>query len=182
MGKHRNNDDKVNTDVGREGKATAHRGKRGRRFFAHGDLRLVVLNLLSQRASHGYELIKAIETLTSGHYTPSPGVIYPTIDFLQQQNFIMLSDTPHGRKVITITDNGHFFLEQNRTLLQPILERINICTVGASLRRRPEMKRALDNIKSVLDLKVNRTNLDEARLKKIIEIIDNAAREIAQIA
>lgn len=49
-------------------------------FFGHGELRLVILDILTRDASHGYELIKAIENLTGG-YTPSAGVIYPTLDF-----------------------------------------------------------------------------------------------------
>lgn len=49
--------------------------------FGHGELRLVILDILTRDASHGYELIKAIENLTGGGYTPSAGVIYPTLDF-----------------------------------------------------------------------------------------------------
>jgi DNA-binding PadR family transcriptional regulator len=57
-------------------------GGRRPRFFGHGDLRLVILDILTRNASHGYELIKEIENLTQGNYTPSPGVIYPTLDYL----------------------------------------------------------------------------------------------------
>ena len=60
-------------------------GGRRPRFFGHGDLRLVILDILTRNASHGYELIKEIENLTQGNYTPSPGVIYPTLDYLQDQ-------------------------------------------------------------------------------------------------
>ena len=52
-------------------------GGRRPRFFGHGDLRLVILDILTRNASHGYELIKEIENLTQGNYTPSPGVICP---------------------------------------------------------------------------------------------------------
>ncbi|STG50311.1 putative transcriptional regulator [Escherichia coli] len=66
--------------------ATVAGGGRRQRFFGHGELRLVILDILSRDDSHGYELIKAIENLTQGNYTPSPGVIYPTLDFLQEQS------------------------------------------------------------------------------------------------
>ena len=75
----------------------SHGGRR-QRFFGHGELRLVVLDILTRNASHGYELIKEIENLTQGHYTPSPGVIYPTLDFLQEQAFIEISEEESGRK------------------------------------------------------------------------------------
>ena len=41
--------------------------------FFYGELRLIILDILSRSASHGYELIKEIETLTQGNYSPSPG-------------------------------------------------------------------------------------------------------------
>ena len=75
-------------------------GGRRQRFFGHGELRLVILDILTRDASHGYELIKAIETLTQGNYTPSPGVVYPTLDFLQDQELITISDEEGGRKQI----------------------------------------------------------------------------------
>lgn len=84
-------------------------GGRRQRFFGHGELRLVILDILSREASHGYELIKAIENLTQGNYTPSPGVIYPTLDFLQDQAFITISEEDGGRKkspLLTPARNG----------------------------------------------------------------------------
>lgn len=164
---------------GEEGHRAIHH--RRQRLFAHGELRLVALDLLAQNPGHGYELIKAIESLTDGHYAPSPGVLYPTLDFLQEQNLIVITDELNGRKSFEITDDGQRYLEQRREELQQILERIKSHTAGMELRKHPEMKRALDNIKSVLDIKVNREGINEETLKKIIGIVDNAAAEIAQI-
>ncbi len=56
----------------------------------------MILDILSRDDSHGYELIKAIENLT-GNYTPSPGVIYPTLDFLQEQSLITIREEEGGR-------------------------------------------------------------------------------------
>ena len=66
-----------------------HRGGRGGmgRFFAHGDLRLVLLNLIAEKPRHGYELIKAIEEAAGGAYSPSPGVIYPTLTLLEELGY-----------------------------------------------------------------------------------------------
>jgi DNA-binding PadR family transcriptional regulator len=55
-----------------------------RRFFAHGDLRLVILRLIAEKPRHGYEIIKAIEERVAGAYSPSPGVIYPTLTLLEE--------------------------------------------------------------------------------------------------
>lgn len=158
-----------------------HQGGRRQRFFGHGELRLVVLHLLRDSASHGYELIKAIETLTEGNYTPSPGVIYPTLDLLRDQQLITISDEENGRRVIAITRHGQQWLDESQQQLAQILERVKARNVGYQLRRDPQMKRALANFKAVLDLRVNQQALSAAQLKQIIGIIDRAALEISQL-
>ena len=66
----------------------ARGGRSEGRGFGHGGLRLVLLKLLSEKPSHGYELIKAIEERFKGGYSPSPGVIYPTLNWLEDEGFI----------------------------------------------------------------------------------------------
>jgi hypothetical protein len=53
------------------------------RMLASGDLRLVALYLIEQQPRHGYDLIKALEERTGGLYSPSPGVIYPALTYLE---------------------------------------------------------------------------------------------------
>lgn len=161
----------------------SHHGGGGRRqrFFGHGELRLVILDILTRNASHGYELIKEIENLTQGNYTPSPGVIYPTLDFLQDQQFITITEEENGRKKIAITVAGQQWLDENLEQLENIQTRIKARCVGAQLRKNPQMKRALDNFKAVLDLRVNQAPLSDAQLKQIIGVIDRAALEISQL-
>ncbi|MCG3100529.1 PadR family transcriptional regulator [Enterobacter cloacae] len=156
-------------------------GGRRPRFFGHGDLRLVILDILTRNASHGYELIKEIENMTQGNYTPSPGVIYPTLDYLQDQAFITIKEEENGRKSITITVAGQQWLDENQEQLAHIQARIKARSVGFQLRKNPQMKRALDNFKAVLDLKVNQGELSDAQLKQIIGVIDRAALEISQL-
>lgn len=156
-------------------------GGRRQRFFGHGELRLVILDILTRNASHGYELIKEIETLTQGNYTPSPGVIYPTLDFLQDQQLISMSEEEGGRKKIAITAQGQAWMDENKEHLEHIHARINARSVGYQLRKDPQMKRALENFKAVLDLKVNQSDISAAQLKQIVGVIDRAALEISQL-
>ncbi|WP_437890600.1 PadR family transcriptional regulator [Phytobacter sp. V91] len=156
-------------------------GGRRQRFFGHGELRLVILDLLTRNASHGYELIKEIESLTQGHYTPSPGVIYPTLDFLQDQQLIVISVEEGGRKKIAITPQGEAWMAENSEHLAHIQARIKARSVGFQLRKDPQMKRALENFKAVLDLKVNQGEISAAQLKQIVGVIDRAALEISQL-
>ena len=124
---------------------------------------------------------KEIENLTQGNYTPSPGVIYPTLDYLQDQTFITITEEENGRKRIAITVTGQQWLDENQEQLEHIQARIKARSVGFQLRKNPQMKRALDNFKAVLDLKVNQGELSDAQLKQIIGVIDRAALEISQL-
>lgn len=148
--------------------------------LATAKLRLIILDILSRSASHGYELIKEIETLTQGNYSPSPGVIYPTLDLLQDQGLISVEDD-NGRKKILISEEGKQLHAENQEHLAHIQERLQARMVGCELRRDPQMKRALENFKAVLDLKVNQQASSAAQLKQIIGIIDRAAMEISQL-
>lgn len=112
-------------------------GRRGRgdkmhRLFEHGDLRVVLLALVDKKPSHGYELIKAIEEASSGLYVPSPGVIYPTLTLLEEQDFVTPVATGNGRKSYQITEAGKVELQQNQAMVDVIFSRL------AQVNRRPE--------------------------------------------
>ena len=75
-----------------------HGGRSGLgRFFAHGDLRLVILHLIAEKPRHGYEIIKAIEEQVGGAYSPSPGVIYPTLTMLEELGHVTVSTGDGGK-------------------------------------------------------------------------------------
>lgn len=159
-------------------------GRHGRRprFFGHGELRMVVLDILSQGESHGYELIKAIEDQTGGRYIPSAGVIYPTLEFLQEQGLITINDEDEGaRKQLAITPEGTQWIAEHQDHLDHIRHHMKARAAGHQLRKHPQMKRALGNFRAVLELKVSQGEIDDAQIKKIVAVIDRAALELAQL-
>ncbi|RWX75705.1 PadR family transcriptional regulator [Neorhizobium lilium] len=93
------------------------------RFLMQGDLRLVVLALIEKEPRHGYEIIKHIEDMTYGFYAPSPGVIYPTLTYLEEAGYIV-SEADGNKKRYTITEEGRTHLEENRSFATTILERL----------------------------------------------------------
>ena len=103
------------------------------------------------------------------------------MDYLQDQTFITITEEENGRKRIAITAEGQRWLDENQEQLEQIQLRIKARSVGFQLRKNPQMKRALDNFKAVLDLKVNQGELSDAQLKQIIGVIDRAALEISQL-
>ncbi|MGH7295906.1 MAG: PadR family transcriptional regulator [Polyangiaceae bacterium] len=57
-----------------------------------GLVRWLVLDAIATQARHGYEIIQAIADKSRGTYKPSPGVVYPTLQ--------MLDDVGHARTVV----------------------------------------------------------------------------------
>lgn len=104
------------------------------RMLASGDLRLVALYLIEQQPRHGYDLIKAIEEKTGGFYSPSPGVIYPALTFLEEAGYVT-STSEGNKKAYTITDEGRAHLADNRAAVESTLNYL-----GAISRRWSEFR------------------------------------------
>jgi DNA-binding PadR family transcriptional regulator len=157
-----------------------HRGRGGRlaRFLEHGDLRLLVLHLIAEKPSHGYELIKAIETLAGGDYAPSPGIIYPTLTLLEELGQVE-SMAEGARKRYAITPGGTAHLTEQAQTLAALLARID-----SARPRTPDapIVRAGDNLRQAVRLKLNAAEHTPALIRQIADIMDSAARQIEDLA
>ena len=91
----------------------------GRRLGS-GDLQLLILLLLQENPRHGYELIKELEQRTSGYYSPSPGVIYPALTYLDEIGFASV-EADGNKKLYRITETGTAFLIENRSSADAML-------------------------------------------------------------
>ena len=98
-------------------------GFRPGRLLTSEDLQLIILALISEKPSHGYEIIKEIERRSSGMYAPSPGVIYPALTYLEEASFAV-SEAEGSKKLYRITDAGAEHLAKNRQHTDEILERL----------------------------------------------------------
>ena len=95
----------------------------GRRL-ASGDLQLVLLALLAERASHGYELIKALEERSGGFYSPSPGMVYPAITWLEEVGYASVA-AEGAKKLYSITDAGRAYLQGHREAADAMLNQLS---------------------------------------------------------
>lgn len=91
------------------------------RMLASGDLRLVALYLIEQQPRHGYDLIKAIEEHSHGFYSPSPGIVYPALTYLEEAGYVT-SASEGNKKLYTITEEGRAHLSDNREAIQSTLD------------------------------------------------------------
>lgn len=111
-------------------------GPRGR-FLGQGHIRLLVLSLIESEPRHGYDLIKQIEEMTGGAYAPSPGVIYPTLTFLEEAGFTATTSEAN-KKLYSITDEGKAHLDEHREHVRMILERLS--ALGEHMKARSERR------------------------------------------
>jgi DNA-binding PadR family transcriptional regulator len=154
----------------------AHRGHRhGRRLFDYGELRLLLLAMIAERPRHGYELIKAVEERFGGSYSPSPGVIYPTLSWLEDMGYAAIDAEEGGRKRYRITPEGEAFLVANRAAADALLSRIGPAGPGAVPA---PVVRAMENLKLAMRLRLWRGPLDPATAESIAAALDAAAQTV----
>jgi DNA-binding PadR family transcriptional regulator len=178
---------------GREERHHAHFGRHGgpwqrgfgggrERFLDPGDLSLLILQLLSEKPSYGYELIKSIEERLSGGYAPSPGVVYPTLTMLEERGFAQVVEPSEGgRKTYTITEAGRAELKANEARLREITEKMEHTGHAFRRGRSPQLMRAFRNLGEALRGRMFRGDLTPEQVAKIAEAIDAAARTIDNV-
>lgn len=98
-------------------------GFRSGRMLGDGDLRLIALLLIEEQPRHGYDIIRALEERTSGAYSPSPGVVYPTLTYLEEAGYAT-SATEGSKKVFSITEAGNAHLAENRAAVAHLLDHL----------------------------------------------------------
>ena len=105
---------------------------RAGRMLAQGDLRLIALALITEQPRHGYEIIKLLEDKTAGWYSPSPGIVYPTLTYLEDAGYVT-AQSEGAKKLYAITDEGRSYLEENRDFVDAVLERLS--AIGEKAKR-----------------------------------------------
>jgi DNA-binding PadR family transcriptional regulator len=157
-------------------------GRGGReRMFDNGHLRLVILQLIADKPSYGYELIKAIEERLAGSYAPSPGVVYPTLTLLEEEGYAMVSSTDGNKRLYAATDEGKKYLKDNQVMLKAIFGRIEQAGKAFGRGRSPQIQRAMMNLMFAMKMRVKRGDLSQEQVGKIAQAIDAAARAIDEV-
>ena len=116
---------------------------RAGRMLAQGDLRLIALALIAEQPRHGYEIIKVLEDKTQGWYAPSPGIVYPTLTFLEEAGYVT-AQADGAKRLYTITTEGRAHLESNRPFVDTVLERLDAVGASAAPRQPSRPDRRMD--------------------------------------
>ncbi len=108
---------------------------RAGRMLAQGDLRLIALAFIAEQPRHGYEIIKLLEEKTADWYSPSPGIVYPTLTYLEEAGYVTAA-AEGSKKLYSITEEGRGFLAANRHLADVVLKRLTALGERAARMRR----------------------------------------------
>ena len=192
-------------DRGRNHRHGGHHGHRGHhghgrhglhsgRKLSASDLQLILLALLASKPAHGYELIKSLEDHSHGLYVPSPGMIYPSLTYLEEIGFASV-ETEGAKKRYSLTEAGRDYYEQNRDVAERILSDME--RIGAQMAQaRQVMESGLLPEESEYgttseELEAARRELKSAQRKerpytaeetqRVAEILNRAAAELRRL-
>ena len=150
-------------------------------MFEQGDLKYVILRLLAEKPRHGYEIIKEMEERFSGAYAPSAGTVYPTLTLLEDLGYATVTPQEGGKKVYAITPEGEKYLEENKSAVEDIFERIS--EFGSSFLSEAVMdvNKAFGRVARATYTTVPWQSGDKSVVEEIKQVLERAATEIEEI-
>ena len=152
------------------------RAGRRRQWFGAGDMKYVILKLLKDKPRHGYEVMKDLEEQMHGCYSASPGTVYPTLQWLEDEGLVRAKDVG-GKKVYEITDSGLKFLEEHRDVVEDIFDRVKDAIDEVLGGGMGDLNRAMGNLMRSAYRGGWRSRDDSIR-QKISDILKKAAEQI----
>ena len=162
----------------------AFRGERFFRGFQHdspfqkGDLKYVILDLLKDKSRYGYEIIRALEEKSFGFYKPSAGVVYPTLQMLEEMGYASSTERD-GKRVYTITEEGLQFLVERRDSADEVRRHMKRHWNPENFGSIGEIMGEVAKLGKSVGPRIR--NADPDQLKRISEIVSQARREIEAI-
>src|SRR5438270_8847748 len=156
-------------------------GRSGRRqWFGAGDMKYVILKLLRDKPRHGYEVMKELEERMHGCYSPSPGTVYPTLQWLEDEGLVVAKDV-EGKKVYEITEQGRQFLEEHKDMVEDIFDRVKDAVDQALGGSMAELNQAVGRLVKQVYRTGWKARDDTVRMK-IVEILKRATEEVDALA
>lgn len=152
--------------------------ERKSRFFERGDLKYVILDLLTDKPRHGYEIIRALEDRFHGFYSPSAGSVYPTLQLLEDMGYVK-SLEQDGKKVYTITEEGKAFLTDRKETMGRIRGHMRDWWRTGNREDFRDIIRGLTDAAGMVGREAR--ELNPTKLARIKEVVVKAGRDIEGI-
>lgn len=155
------------------------RRKRREKMLDASDIRLLMLHFLAQNDAHGYELIKSIEELSRGEYSPSPGIIYPNLTLLEEMDAIRVVDAQASRKAYRLNEAGRAMLMEQQAHIEHLIERLSSLAILVNNRSIPDVDQAIYRMRTALNSRLSQENISAEALALIVNTLNEAAEKIA---
>jgi DNA-binding PadR family transcriptional regulator len=146
--------------------------------FQKGDLKYIILDLLKDKPRHGYDIIRELEEQSYGFYKPSPGVIYPTLQMLEEMGYAS-STEQEGKKIYSITEEGLKFLEDQSNIADGVRRQMKHKWSFKNIGRMAMIMREYHELEGLLDSSFRRLDADKA--EQIRQILSRAYQEIESV-
>jgi DNA-binding PadR family transcriptional regulator len=149
------------------------------RGFERGEMKYMILNLLADKPRHGYEIIKELESLYCGFYTPSAGTVYPNLQLLEDLELVK-SREQDGKRIYEITDKGRQELKTRKEKVEDFRDRAEHWR-AFRMEDLNDLFEDLADLKKHVRMQMQAHGLTSEKMKRIRKIISNAKEEIIQV-
>ncbi len=156
-------------------------GPREGRMFDGGELKLVILALIAEKPRHGYEIIKELGERVGGDYSPSPGVVYPTLTMLEEMGLASVSQDDQGRKLYAVTPEGEKALADSKPQIDAIFARFSEREEAMGRGGMGSVVRAMMNLRAATRLRLRSRSATPEQVQAIVDALDEAAKKIERI-
>ncbi len=147
-------------------------------MFDGGELKLVILALIAEKPRHGYEIIKELSERVGGDYSPSPGVVYPTLTMLEEMGYASPRQDEQGRKLYAITPEGENALADSRPQVDAIFARFSEREEALGRGGIGSVIRAMMNLRAATRLRLRSRSSAPEQVQAIVDALDEAAKKI----
>jgi DNA-binding PadR family transcriptional regulator len=143
-------------------------------------MKYVILKLLREKPMHGYEVMKELEEHTHGCYKPSPGTVYPTLQWLEDEGLVSAEEV-NGKKVYSVTEAGLDFLKENKSTVDEIFDRVEETIEGILDDPMPDVTRLVGKLVSQVYRTTWKVRGDSKKMEAVVGILNRAAEELKEV-
>jgi DNA-binding PadR family transcriptional regulator len=166
---------------GRQGGDPLEAARRSRRLFDSRELRLLLLGSIAEQPRHGYDLIRAMEEASGGHYAPSPGMVYPLLAAMAKMGALDVTTDESVRKNFAITEEGRKELDTRIEELAELRERLRGLGGDETAIDPTPVRRAMHNLRAALEGRLAQDSTTRSTVLEASALIDEAAGKIERL-
>jgi DNA-binding PadR family transcriptional regulator len=145
-----------------------------------GTVRWLVLDAIGTQARHGYEIIQAIGDKSNGAYKPSPGVVYPTLQMLEELGHARTIPRDE-RKVYEITADGQRELAAHQEEVAEFYEGQADAGWENHAEEFVQLAKRVKRVALVFKRSMHRGGIGPTTMRKARKVLDEALQKLEEL-